>query len=135
MLGRALLLRGDTAAAAEQLRTLITLAEGVDETEAWVGLAEIAVRRHDRRAADTLLARAAAVVDTTRPAVHDAAYLGWGYTALGDTARAFRILERYTPRADAHFQLHLQCDATLDPLRGSRRFGVLLIRPQARCGQ
>ena len=34
----------------------------------------------------------------------------WGYAAFGDTTRALRILERYDPTADSHYQLHLQRD-------------------------
>ena len=133
ILGRALLLGGDTAGAAEQLRTEIQLGRGPDEVEGWIGLADIALRRRDRAAADTLLARAVALIDTVHPTLHDAAYLGWGYAAYGDTSHALRILERYEPRVDAHYQLHLQCDATLDPLRASPRFRALLVRPHIGC--
>jgi len=133
MLGRALLLRGDTAGATTQFRTEILLGRGPDEVEGWMGLADIALRRRDRAAADTLLARAVALTDTVYPSLHDAAYLGWGYAVHGDTGRALRVLERYEPRTDLHYQLHLQCDPTLDILRGTRRFRALLVRPQIGC--
>jgi len=129
---QALLLRGDTAAAATEFRTHIRLSRGPDEVVGWVGLADIAFHKGDRVAADTLLARAVALIDTLQPALHDAVYVASGYAAVGDTAKAFRILERYTPHEDVHYQLHLQCDPILDALRGSR-FRALLIRPPARC--
>jgi hypothetical protein len=65
--------------------------------------------------------------------VHDAPYIAWGYAAFGDTSRALRILERYEPRTDSHFQLHLHCDAGLDPLRAIPRFKVLLVRTAKVC--
>jgi tetratricopeptide (TPR) repeat protein/tRNA A-37 threonylcarbamoyl transferase component Bud32 len=133
VMGRAFLLVGDTARASEELRAAIRLARGPDEIEGWIGLAHLAARSGDRVAADALLGRAVAWMDTTRPTVHDAAYLGWGYAVLGDTARALRVLERFAPRNDLHYQLHLQCDGTLDPLRGSARFRALLVRPPAPC--
>ena len=129
---QALLLRGDTAEAATEFRAHIRLSRGPDEVAGWVGLADIAFHKGDRVAADTLLGRAVALIDTVQPALHDAVYVASGYAAVGDTARAFRILERHSPLEDAHYQLHLQCDPILDALRGSR-LRALLVRAPARC--
>ena len=74
-----------------------------------------------------------AFVDPLHPALHDATAIAWGYVAFGDTARALRILERYDPTADSHFQLHLHCDPGLDLLRALPRFKAMLIRPTAAC--
>jgi len=104
------------------------LGRGPDQILGWAGLAEVAFKRGDRHAADTLIARGVALADTAHPTVHDAAYLAWGMTAMGQQERAIRLLERYQPRRDTHFQLHLQRDPALDPLRSKPRFRALLAR-------
>lgn len=125
------LLRGDLGGAEDEFQTVVRVGQGHDAVVAWAGLAEIAFRRGDHRAADTLLARARATVDTLHPSLHDAPYLAWGYAATGEEARAIRLLERFEPRRDTHFQLHLQRDPTLDRLRADPRFTALLSRPDA----
>jgi len=132
-LGLAQLNLGDTIRAAENFRASIRIGNGPDEVPGWIGLSEIALLARNRRAADTLFARALAFVDTLHPTLHDAAAVASGYVAFGDTARALRILERYEPTADSHFQLHLHCDAGLDPLRALPRFKAMLVRPTAAC--
>ena len=132
-LAYAQLLRGDTLHAGENFRATLQLGKGPDEVTGWVGLTDIALRGHDRRSADTLFARALALVDTLHPTVHDAPYIAWGYAAFGDTNRALGILERYEPRADSHFQLHLHCDPGLDALRAMPRFKILLVRTAKVC--
>jgi len=132
-LGLAELYLRDTIRAAENFRASIRIGNGPDEVPGWVGLSEIALQAGNRRAADTLFARALAFVDTLHPTLHDAAVIAWGYVAFGDTARALRILERYDPTADSHFQLHLHCDSGLDPTRVLPRFKALLVRPTAAC--
>ena len=127
------LYRRDTIRAAENFRASIRIGKGPDEVPGWIGLSEIALLSQNRRAADTLFARALAFVDTLHPTLHDAAAVAWGYVAFGDTARALRILERYEPTADSHFQLHSHCDAGLDPLRALPRFKAMLVRPSAAC--
>ena len=133
-LGMASMYRGDTVRAAENLRAAIQLGTGPDEVAGWVGLADIALRRRDRRSADTLFAHALALVDTLHPALHDAVYIASGHAAFGDTARALQFLERYDPRTDLHFQLHLHCDRGLDPLRAMPSFEALLVRKVRVCG-
>jgi hypothetical protein len=43
-------------------------------------------------------------------------------------------LERFTPAADLHFQLHLRCDPSLDPIAADLRFRALLIAERAPAG-
>jgi len=124
------LLTGDTARAAEDFLGEIRVSTGRDEGFGWVGLADIAARQGNRVAADTLLRRALAIVDTLHPTLHEAAYLAWGFAALGDKNRAIRLLERYQPRGEAHYQLHLQRDPLLDPLRSLPAFRALLVRKE-----
>ncbi|HTK51334.1 MAG TPA: serine/threonine-protein kinase [Gemmatimonadaceae bacterium] len=133
MLALVYLSRHDTLAAAENFRAAIQLGKGPDEVIGWVGLTEIALQGRNRRAADTLFAHALALADTLHPTVHDAPYVAWGYVTFGDTTHALQLLERFDPRADSHFQLHLHCDPGLDPLRASPRFKALLVRPTAAC--
>jgi tetratricopeptide (TPR) repeat protein len=104
------------------------LGRGSDQILGWAGLAEIYYKRGDRHAADTIIAHALTLADTTHPTVHDAVYLAWGFTQTGQPERALRILEAYQPRKDMHFQLHLQRDPPLDPLRSKPRFRALLTR-------
>ena len=128
MLALGQLLGGDTVRAAENFRSAIRLGKGPDEVVGWVGLTDIALADRNRRAADTLFARALALVDTLHPPVHDAVYIAAGYAAFGDSARAIQLLQRYDPRADSHFQMHLHCDPGLDPLRAMSTFRALLVR-------
>jgi tetratricopeptide (TPR) repeat protein/tRNA A-37 threonylcarbamoyl transferase component Bud32 len=132
-LALAQLLGGAALPAAENFRAAIRLGPGPDEVVAWIGLTAIAMQRGDRVAADTLFARALALVDTLHPALHDAVYVAWGYSARGDRTRAVHFLERFDPRTDSHFQLHLHCEAGLDPLRALPAFRALIVRASSSC--
>ena len=132
-LGLAKLHLGDTAAAAENFRAALGIGKGPDEVQGWVALTAIALRGRNRPSADTLFAHALAIADTLHPTLHDAAYLAWGYITFGDTAHALGILERFDPRTDSHYQLHLHCDVGLDPLRALPRFKGLIVRPAKVC--
>jgi tetratricopeptide (TPR) repeat protein/tRNA A-37 threonylcarbamoyl transferase component Bud32/TolB-like protein len=127
-LGQTELIVGDTARAAEDFRTEIRVSNGPDEGFGRAGLADIAMRQGNRALADSLIRQAMATIDTLRPTLHEAAFVAWGLAAVGDTNRAIRLLARYTPRADQHFQLHLQRDPLLDPLRSAQAFRALLVR-------
>ena len=127
-LGMTELLLGDTARAAEDFRTEMRVSNGPDEGFSAAGLADVAMRQGDKATASSLIRQAIAATDTVRPTLHDAAFLAWGLAATGDKNQAIRMLSRYTPRADAHFQLHLQRDPLLDPLRSMPAFRALLVR-------
>jgi tetratricopeptide (TPR) repeat protein len=120
--------RHEWSEAEEDYQAVIRIGTGSDRITGWAGLAELAYRRGDRHAADTVIARATAAADTIHPSLHDAAYLAWAYAQTGQPGRALTLLERFEPRFDAHFQLHLQFDPMLDPLRQEPRFRRLLRR-------
>jgi serine/threonine protein kinase len=118
--------RGEWSLAESEFRAVISIGTGADQIHGWAGLAELAWRRGDRHAADTLLARGTALADTLHPALHDAVYLAWAFAVTGKTGVALRILQRYQPRYDSHFQQHLQGDPTIDVLRREPRFVAIL---------
>lgn len=90
------------------------------------GLAEVAARRGDLSAAWVLIREAESAIDSAAPSDHAAISLASAYAAIGEPQRALSWLERYQPRGNLHFQLHLRRDLQLDPLRGLRRFEALL---------
>jgi tetratricopeptide (TPR) repeat protein len=122
--------RREWAMAETEYQAVLNIGTGSDRAEAWAGLAELAWERGDRRAADTLVVHGLAGADTLHPTLHDAVYLSWGLAAIGRRDAAFRLLERYEPRFDSHFQQHLEGDPVLDALRSDRRFIRLLRRPR-----
>ena len=118
--------RNEWAEAEPEYEAVIRLGSGEDQIHGWAGLAELAWRRGNRRAADTLLAHAISMSDTLHPSSHQAAYLAWAFAGTGQETRALRLLARYEPRFDMHFQLHLQRDPMLEGLRRDPRFASLV---------
>lgn len=94
-----------------------------------IGLAKVAARRGDLRRARALIAEALARTDTIAPVVHAAQLLAEANLALDDTASALSWLERFQPRRDMHFQMHLRYEPGLDALRRHPRFLAILTRP------
>ena len=119
--------RGEWEAARPAYEAVIRLGNGPEQVFGFAGLAELAWRRNERGAAEKILRQAIAHADTLKPAPHDAAYLAWAYAGTNQPERALRLLERYEPRGDKHFQLHLQREPMLDALRPLPRFRALLI--------
>ena len=64
------------------------------------------------------------------PSLHQALGIADGLVALGDTAAALEMLERFPIRGEMHFQMHLRYEPGLDPLRSLRRFQQLLVVPR-----
>ncbi|MGH7702706.1 MAG: protein kinase domain-containing protein, partial [Gemmatimonadales bacterium] len=103
------------AAAFDAARRLSTDIE-VPNTLAGSALAE--ARAGVPREARTILQRAEALAASYTPApLHTAVYMAEAYAALAERDRAIAWLRRFSPAANLHFQLHLRCDPTFDPIR------------------
>ena len=90
------------------------------------GLAQVAVARGDSARARVLVAQAEAQTDSLRPSVHSSHQIAEVYAALGEVDRALLWLERYQPRRDLHFRLHLLREPAFDRMRAHPRFQALL---------
>ena len=124
--GMVLIQQGRITEAEDDFAAVVGLGQGPERVWGWTGLATIAARRRDRRAADSLIARAIADADTLRPTLHEAVYMAWMYVETGQRDRALAILERFARPRHLHFQLHVLREFGLDPLRREPRFMALL---------
>jgi len=89
-------------------------------------LARVMVARGDTAGARAYVRGVEATADSVLPGTHLAAGLADGWLAVGDTARAFWWLERYRPRRDAHYQMHLRDEPAFDGIRADPRFLALV---------
>ncbi|HET9706862.1 MAG TPA: protein kinase [Gemmatimonadales bacterium] len=120
-------------AAFEAARRLSTEV-GVVEAEA--GSALVEARGGSAREARRILQRGDSLAMAYQPApLHTAVYFAQAYAALGDADHAIAWLRQYAPREDLHFQLHLRCDPTFDPIAREPGFQSLLLgsRPARGC--
>jgi cytochrome c-type biogenesis protein CcmH/NrfG/tRNA A-37 threonylcarbamoyl transferase component Bud32 len=60
--------------------------------------------------------------------LHTVVYVAHAYAALHDTASAMHWLDGFALPADLHFQLHLRCDPSFDPIAADPRFRAMLLR-------
>ena len=110
-------------AAAERLST------DVERINATAGRATVDARAGRTARARALMSQVDSLASAYSPVpLHTAVYVAHAYAALHDADRAIRSLERFALPADLHFQLHLRCDPTFDPIAGDRRFRALLLR-------
>ena len=124
---------GRAAAAFEAARRLVT---GVEVANATAGSALVAARAGRGAEAVELLRTADSLAAPYVPIPpHTAVFLAHAWAAAGQPDRALAWLERYQPRRDLHFQLHLRCDPPFDPLRRDDRFRALLVMPSPPPGQ
>jgi tetratricopeptide (TPR) repeat protein len=106
----------------------IRLDQGPTRVRGLEGLAEIAAISGDTAKALSIIAEGEALVDSTAPSDHAVISLASAYASVGKMEKALRWLTRYQPRRNMHFQLHLQRDPMLDPLREDPRFSALISR-------
>ena len=124
--GQAALWRGRLDEAQAQFEAADRLLISSRDRPGLLELARVMVARGDTAGARAYVRAAEAAADTVRPGVHLAAALADGWLAVGDTARAFLWLERYQPRRDAHFQMHLRDEPAFDGVRQDPRFLALV---------
>ena len=127
--------RGDYTRATAAFEAALRLSSGSELIEALASLAMAEARQGDRGQARDLLRRADSLLDGYAVVTHIAITLAQARAALGDAAGAVARLERYAPRNDRHFQLHLRCDPPFDAVAGDRRFQTLLYRPRPEVGR
>jgi tetratricopeptide (TPR) repeat protein len=121
--------QGNFARANAAFEAARRLSTDVELVNALAGRAFVEARGGDRaRARATLELVDSAAKQYAPTAVHTAVYLAQAYAALGDTGWALGWLGRYQPVEDAHFQLHLRCDPSFDPIADDPRFLRLLAR-------
>jgi len=104
-------------------------AMGQPEEFAIAGLVRARLARGDSAGARALIRQAVTVFDSTKPTLHQAAFIGASLAAVGDTASAVRWLQAFQPREDLHFQLHVKRDDGLRWTGGRWGQGIRLPDP------
>jgi predicted Zn-dependent protease len=121
--------RGNLVRAAAGYAAATRLASDVERMNNMAGSALVEARAGRRdRARDMLRALDSLAARYQPPSTHLAVFMAEAYAAVGDADEAMRWLDRKTPHGDLHFQLHLRCDPTFDPIANDRRFRALLLR-------
>jgi tetratricopeptide (TPR) repeat protein len=121
--------RREVARARAAFDAAARLTTGVEEINALAGAALVEARAGAPAKARGLLARAESLfTGRPRPSSHTAVFMAEAYAGLGDADHAVGWLERYEPVNDLHFQLHLRCDPSLDPIGDDRRFRAMLLK-------
>jgi cytochrome c-type biogenesis protein CcmH/NrfG len=128
--------RASSVRAAAAYAAAARISTDVERVNAMAGLATADARAGRTERARAMMRRVDSLASAFTPVpLHTAVYVAHAYAALHDTDRAIRWLDSFALPADLHFQLHLRCDPSLDPIAGDRRFRALLLRdrPPAGC--
>ena len=120
---------GNPADARRHAEAEVQITTGREQALALPSLARAIAAQGDSAAARAFVKRAMTLIDPTSPNAHEAAYVGAGLAAVGDTARALRLLSAYQPRGDLHYQLHLKRDPGLKWLKEGYGKNLLLPDP------
>ena len=129
--------RGNLARASAGYAAATRLASDVERVNNRAGSALVEARAGRRDRARGMLRELDSLASLYQPPpVHLAVFMAQAYAAIDNADAAMRWLGRHTPSGDLHFQLHLRCDPTFDPIATDRRFRALLLRerPPARQG-
>jgi serine/threonine protein kinase len=121
--------RGNFARASAAYAAAARLTTEVERVSAMAGSAMVEARAGRTASARALVRQVDTLATAFSPvSVHTAVYVAHAYAALHDADRAMQWLDRFTPSNDLHFQLHLRCDPSFDPIAGDRRFRALLLK-------
>ena len=127
-LGQVAHARGDFARAIAAFDASRRLTTGADVVISFAGMALAESSAGRRARARTFLQQAETLAAGFAPVPHHTAIrLSQAHAALGQVDKALEWVVRYEPRADLHFQLHLRCDTSFEPLRSDPRFQALLL--------
>ena len=128
--------RGDTVRSAVEFAAARRLSSGVEVANALAGTAQSEARAGRRTDAAATLRAADSIAAAYAPVpLHTAVYVAQAYAELGQADKALAWLDRFQPRRDLHFQLHLRCDPPFDPIAADPRFRALLLQPRPPAGQ
>ena len=129
--GYAAAAKGDYTRAIAAFDATERLATDVEALNARMGRALAEAQSGDRAAAQAELRGTEDTVNGfAQLPLHTTVYRAHVYAALGDARAAVRVLERYRPRRDLHFQMHLACDHPFKALAADPGFRALVVRPQ-----
>ena len=121
--------RGNLARAAAGYAAATRLATDVERVSNMAGTVLVEARAGRRERARGMLRTVDSLAAHYQPApLHLAVFVAQAHAALGDVDGTMRWLGSYAPSGDLHFQLHLRCDPTFDPVATDRRFRSLLLR-------
>lgn len=128
--------RGEFARGEAAFEAARRLSTDVEIVNSLAGLALVKARSGQRAEAEVVVQRAESLASAYQPIpLHTAVELGKVYAALGDVDRTLRVLRRYQPTQDAHFQLHLRCDPPFAPIARDQRFRALVVIPRPAAGK
>ena len=128
--------RGNFTRARADFDAARRLSTAVEVVNSFAGSALVEARAGRLDSARAILRRVEPAAAAYSPTpLHTAVYVAEAYAALGERSRALAWLERYTPREDVHFQLHLRCDPPFSVLAADPRFQSLLLLAGRPAGQ
>jgi Tfp pilus assembly protein PilF len=120
--------RGDFARAHADFDAAERLSTDVEVVHTLAAKALAAARAGATGEASVLLQRAESLAASYTPTpLHAAVWLAQAHAGWGDADRAVDWLERFSPAADLHFQIHLRCDPPFQAIENDERFRALLV--------
>ena len=121
--------RGGFARAAAAYAAAARLSTDVERVTAMAGSAQVEARAGRLARARAMMREVDSLASLYSPVpLHAAVYVAHAYAGLHDANNAMRWLQAFAIPADLHFQMHLRCDPSFDPIAGDRRFRALLLR-------
>ena len=118
---------GRLSEARRQFEVQARLNKGREQGNSYAMLARVYAAEGNMAAAREHLNHAFQLIDSVHPNRHEAAYIPAALAAVRDTLGAVRFMQKYEPREDLHFQLHLKRDPGLRWIKGSRWEKDLLV--------